>query len=113
MGGNQHNRGMEPTDVTEPARPEPVRTHPETVQAHPEPVQADAEPIEADAEPAEHEQHQQQPPLSTDPRLPERFVATVCALDEIDARPVADHAETYDAVHRDLRSVLDDIDRAG
>lgn len=51
------------------------------------------------------------PQLGADPAVPERFRATVERLDELPGRPVAEHAESYDAVHRELRQTLDGIER--
>lgn len=52
------------------------------------------------------------PPLSADPDIPQGFRETVARLDDVAERPVAEHAEAYDAVHRDLRQSLDDVDQS-
>lgn len=52
-------------------------------------------------------------PLRAHPSMPQAFRDTVAALDDVTSRPVTEHAELYDAVHRDLRSALDDVDHRG
>lgn len=42
---------------------------------------------------------------------PDRFTDSLRRLDGLDGRPVGEHAEAFDAVHRDLRQSLDDIER--
>lgn len=53
-----------------------------------------------------------QQPISADPEVPERFRQTVARLDDVGQRPVTEHAEAFDAVHRDLRQSLDDVDQS-
>ncbi|MFV0534536.1 MAG: hypothetical protein ACK5MR_12885 [Cumulibacter sp.] len=48
--------------------------------------------------------------ISGDPAIAEHLRAVVQPLDDVADRPVNEHAEAYDAVHRDLRAMLDDID---
>lgn len=65
-------------------------------------------------EPASQDPNQQSAtPLSTHPAMPPAFRGVVAALDEVVNRPVAEHADLYDAVHRDLRTALDDVDHRG
>lgn len=52
-------------------------------------------------------------PLASAPEIPARFRQTVARLDELPARPVSEHADGYDSVHRELREALDDVDRHG
>ena len=65
-----------------------------------------------DGEPeAAHGGAEQRAPLADDPDVPDRFRDTVRRLDDVAGRPVTEHAESYDAVHRDLRQALDDVER--
>jgi hypothetical protein len=124
---------MESNEAIDPARPDAVEDAPQPPQQSqlhpqlPQPPRPESEHTEGrlSGQPETRQPEIRQPetgrqetteppraPLSADPGMPERFRNTVRALDEIDDRPVVDHAETYDAVHRDLRSVLDDVDRS-
>ncbi len=53
---------------------------------------------------------EQRAAISDDPAIAEHLRAVVQLLDDLAERPVNEHAEAYDAVHRDLRAMLDDID---
>lgn len=68
---------------------------------------------DADGEPsvADGDGEPQRATLADDPKMPGRFRDTVRRLDEVSERPVSEHAESYDAVHRDLRNALDDTER--
>ena len=45
--------------------------------------------------------------------MPEQAVeAAIALLDQLDERPVADHVEVFDAVHRALQDALAELDEA-
>jgi hypothetical protein len=52
-------------------------------------------------------------PAATDrPAAVTRVAATVAALDGLAARPLAEHPDVYEQVHRELRAVLAQLDGA-
>lgn len=96
---------MESNDAAEPARPQTEHRDVEHLST----VRSDG----ADADVGCAPPQQSREPLSAQARMPEAFREVVQRLDYIDERAVSDHAEAYDAVHRDLRAALDDVDRTG
>lgn len=69
---------------------------------------------QADHDQADHDQAEDRPPDDTgfgDPRVD----AAVARTDGLDERPVEEHVEVFDDVHRSLRDTLDDpeADRSG
>ncbi len=51
-------------------------------------------------------------PVPGPPPGPQAVPKALALLDELDARPVAEHVEVYDAVHRLLQDALRGVDEA-